>query len=136
MAFETLDISARRDTDAHRDGASRRRGQEGLTSHALNVQASYLYQLPLPARQSAESVVLGTGDLSELALGWCTYGVGDEMSHFSTRWQLERPQDPHMRHPIRWVVSSGQFAAAVSTILGPSPTPGLPELNLKVKVKP
>ena len=45
-----------------------------------NVQAgertSHLFRLA----NLRNAIVLGTGDLSELALGWCTYGVGDHMS--------------------------------------------------------
>ena len=46
-----------------------------------NVQAgertSHLFRLA----NYHQALVLGTGDLSELALGWSTYGVGDQMSH-------------------------------------------------------
>ncbi len=49
-----------------------------------NVQAGlrtdYLFRL---ANQHQGILVVGTGDLSELALGWCTYGVGDQMSHYN-----------------------------------------------------
>src|SRR5258705_136300 len=48
-----------------------------------NVQAGlrtdYLFRLA----NQRKAFVLGTGDLSELALGWCTYGVGDHMSHYN-----------------------------------------------------
>src|SRR3546814_16087735 len=47
-----------------------------------NVQAGlrtdYLFRLA----NQRDGFVIGTGDLSELALGWCTYGVGDHMSHY------------------------------------------------------
>ena len=41
------------------------------------LRTDYLFRL---ANQRG-GFVIGTGDLSELALGWCTYGVGDQMSH-------------------------------------------------------
>ncbi|MBE7248448.1 MAG: NAD(+) synthase, partial [Actinomycetospora chiangmaiensis] len=48
-----------------------------------NVQAGlrtdYLFRLA----NRHGGIVVGTGDLSELALGWCTYGVGDQMSHYA-----------------------------------------------------
>src|SRR5439155_23847366 len=48
-----------------------------------NVQAGlrtdYLFRL---ANHNG-ALVVGTGDLSELGLGWCTYGVGDQMSHYN-----------------------------------------------------
>ena len=50
--------------------------------------------------------MLGTGDLSELALGWCTYGVGDQMSHYGVNSGVPKTL---IQHLIRWVVSSGQF---------------------------
>jgi len=53
--------------------------------------------------------VLGTGDLSELALGWCTYGVGDQMSHYGVNAGVPKTL---MQHLIRWVISSGQFEEA------------------------
>ena len=54
-------------------------------------------------------IVLGTGDLSELALGWCTYGVGDQMSHYGVNAGVPKTL---MQHLIRWVISSGQFPDA------------------------
>ena len=38
--------------------------------------------------------VIGTGDLSELALGWCTYGVGDQMSHYAVNAGRAEDADP------------------------------------------
>jgi NAD+ synthase (glutamine-hydrolysing) len=79
-----------------------------------NVQAgertSHLFRLA--NRHSA--LVLGTGDLSELALGWMTYGVGDHMSHYNVNCSVSKTL---IQHLIRWVVSSGQFDAATNTTL-------------------
>jgi len=58
--------------------------------------------------------VLGTGDLSELALGWCTYGVGDQMSHYGVNTGVPKTL---MQHLIRWVVSSEQFDGPVDATL-------------------
>lgn len=73
-----------------------------------NVQAGlrtdYLFRLA----NHHGGIVLGTGDLSELALGWCTYGVGDHMSHYAVNTGVPKTM---IQHLIRWVVSSGQFAA-------------------------
>ncbi len=80
-----------------------------------NVQAGlrtdYLFRL---ANQH-DAIVLGTGDLSELALGWCTYGVGDQMSHYNVNAGLPKTL---IQHLIRWVISSAQFDASVSATLG------------------
>ncbi len=79
-----------------------------------NVQAGlrtdYLFRL---ANQQ-DALVLGTGDLSETALGWCTYGVGDQMSHYNVNTGVPKTL---IQHLIRWVVSSGQFAPAVGETL-------------------
>jgi len=71
-----------------------------------NVQAGlrtdYLFRL---ANQH-DAIVLGTGDLSELALGWCTYGVGDHMSHYNVNAGVPKTL---IQHLIRWVVRKGNF---------------------------
>ena len=54
--------------------------------------------------------MLGTGDLSELALGWCTYGVGDQMSHYNVNAGVPKTL---IQHLIRWVISSRQFEGPV-----------------------
>ncbi len=71
-----------------------------------NVQAGlrtdYLFRL---ANQRG-GIVLGTGDLSELALGWCTYGVGDQMSHYNVNAGVPKTL---VQHLIRWVADSEQL---------------------------
>jgi NAD+ synthase (glutamine-hydrolysing) len=59
-------------------------------------------------------LVVGTGDLSELALGWCTYGVGDQMSHYNVNASVPKTL---MQFLIRWVGASGELGAAVSDVL-------------------
>lgn len=91
-----------------------------------NVQAGlrtdYLFRL---ANQRA-GFVLGTGDLSELALGWCTYGVGDQMSHYNVNGGVAKTL---IQHLIRWVVKTGQFdEAANATLLSVLGTEISPEL--------
>jgi NAD+ synthase (glutamine-hydrolysing) len=79
-----------------------------------NVQAGlrtdYLFRLA----NHNSAFVLGTGDLSEAALGWCTYGVGDHMSHYNVNTGVPKTL---IQHLIRWVISSKQFAPAVSATL-------------------
>lgn len=79
-----------------------------------NVQAGlrtdYLFRI---ANQRG-GIVLGTGDLSELALGWSTYGVGDQMSHYNVNAGVPKTL---IQHLIRWVISSRQFDEEVGTIL-------------------
>jgi NAD+ synthase (glutamine-hydrolysing) len=79
-----------------------------------NVQAgertSHLFRL---ANQHA-GLVIGTGDLSELALGWCTYGVGDQMSHYSVNASVPKTL---IRHLIRWVIRTRQFDEETGGVL-------------------
>ncbi|WP_158047147.1 NAD(+) synthase [Skermanella pratensis] len=79
-----------------------------------NVQAGlrtdYLFRL---ANQN-NGIVVGTGDLSELALGWCTYGVGDQMAHYNVNSGVPKTL---IQHLIRWVIASGQFESDVSATL-------------------
>ncbi len=79
-----------------------------------NVQAGlrtdYLFRL---AGQH-NGFVLGTGDLSELALGWCTYGVGDQMSHYGVNSGVPKTL---IQYLIRWATRTGQFDAATDSVL-------------------
>ncbi|WP_413459911.1 NAD(+) synthase [Herbaspirillum huttiense] len=52
------------------------------------------------------AIVIGTGDLSELALGWCTYGVGDHMSHYNVNASVPKTLITHL---VRWVAESGSL---------------------------
>ncbi|MEZ5694885.1 MAG: NAD(+) synthase [Sphingomonadaceae bacterium] len=80
-----------------------------------NVQAGlrtdYLFRL---AGQH-NGFVLGTGDLSELALGWCTYGVGDHMSHYAVNAGVPKTL---IQYLIRWATRTNQFDAATDEVLG------------------
>jgi NAD+ synthase (glutamine-hydrolysing) len=79
-----------------------------------NVQAgertSHLFRLA----NFHNALVLGTGDLSELALGWATYGVGDHMSHYNVNASVPKTL---IQHLIRWVIRTGQFDAATNATL-------------------
>lgn len=79
-----------------------------------NVQAGlrtdYLFRLA----GKEGGLVVGTGDLSELALGWCTYGVGDHMSHYNVNASLPKTL---IQHLIRWCAASGDYDAATQKTL-------------------
>jgi NAD+ synthase (glutamine-hydrolysing) len=68
-----------------------------------NVQAgertSHLFRLA----NLHNALVLGTGDLSEIALGWSTYGVGDQMSHYNVNASVPKTL---IQYLIRWVIAS------------------------------
>ncbi len=79
-----------------------------------NVQAgertSHLFRLA----NFHNGIVLGTGDLSELALGWCTYGVGDHMSHYNVNASVPKTL---IQHLLRWIISTEQFDSETGAIL-------------------
>ena len=79
-----------------------------------NVQAGlrtdYLFRLA----NQRQGFVLGTGDLSELALGWCTYGVGDHMSHYGINSGVPKTL---IQYLIRWSVQTGQFSGEAAAVL-------------------
>jgi len=79
-----------------------------------NVQAgertSHLFRLA----NFHNGLVVGTGDLSELALGWCTYGVGDHMAHYSVNASVPKTL---IQHIIHWVAETGQLGEEASETL-------------------
>jgi NAD+ synthase (glutamine-hydrolysing) len=79
-----------------------------------NVQAgertSHLFRLA----NFHGGLVLGTGDLSELALGWATYGVGDQMSHYHINASVPKTL---IQFLIRWIIDTDQFGSEVNEVL-------------------
>ena len=71
-----------------------------------NVQAGLRTDYLFRIANHSGGIVLGTGDLSEFALGWCTYGVGDQMSHYTVNSGVPKTL---IQHLIRWVIGSGQM---------------------------
>lgn len=81
-------------------------GEEVYDVTFENVQAGLRTDFLFRAANMNGGMVLGTGDLSELALGWCTYGVGDQMSHYNVNAGVSKTL---IQHIIRWVISTGTF---------------------------
>ena len=79
-----------------------------------NVQAGARTALLFRLANFHNAIVMGTGDLSELALGWCTYGVGDQMSHYNVNGSVPKTL---IQHLIRWVADREEFGADVSATL-------------------
>ena len=106
--FEELDITPAARQMLTDMGHPFARGEEVYDVTFENVQAGlrtdYLFRI---ANQRG-GIVLGTGDLSELALGWCTYGVGDQMSHYTVNSGVPKTL---MQHLIRWVIDSEQLGS-------------------------
>lgn len=84
------------------------RGEKQYDITFENVQAgertSHLFRLA----NHHGGIVVGTGDLSELALGWCTYGVGDHMSHYNVNASVPKTL---IKHLVRWVADTGAAKA-------------------------
>ena len=91
-----------------------------------NVQAGLRTDFLFRIANHRGGIVLGTGDLSELALGWCTFGVGDQMAHYGVNAGIPKTL---IQHLIRWVVAEGLFDEAVGrTLLSILDTEISPEL--------
>lgn len=126
VTFEEIDIRGTAKLMLSEMGHPFARGEAVYDVTFENVQAGlrtdYLFRI---ANQRG-GIVLGTGDLSELALGWSTYGVGDQMSHYNVNGGVPKTL---IQHLIRWVISAGQFdadvAAVLSSVLATEITPEL-----------
>lgn len=114
VSFEEIDIRSTATLMLTEIGHPYSRGEQVYDITFENVQAGlrtdYLFRI---ANQRG-GIVLGTGDLSELALGWSTYGVGDQMSHYNVNAGVPKTL---IQHLIRWVISSDQFDEEVGEIL-------------------
>lgn len=102
-------------------------GKEQYDITFENVQAgertSHLFRLA----NFNDAIVVGTGDLSELALGWSTYGVGDHMSHYNVNASVPKTL---IKHLVRWVAETSQTPARavlldiLDTEISPELVPG------------
>ncbi|MEV3905009.1 NAD(+) synthase [Mycobacterium sp. NPDC050551] len=114
VTFETIDITSTAELMLKNMDHPFSRGEKVYDVTFENVQAGlrtdYLFRLA----NQRQGIVLGTGDLSELALGWSTYGVGDQMSHYNVNGGVPKTL---IQHLIRWVASSKQFDEAVNEVL-------------------
>ena len=114
VTFEEIDITPAtelmlRDID---HPIARGKGEHDTTYE--NVQAGARTSLLFRLANRHEALVLGTGDLSELALGWTTYGVGDQMSHYNVNASLPKTL---IQYLIAWAIDSKQFSAETNEVL-------------------
>ena len=79
-----------------------------------NVQAGLRTDYLFRIANQRDGLVVGTGDLSELALGWCTYGVGDQMSHYAVNAGVPKTL---IQFLIRWCIATDQYDAATDAVL-------------------
>ena len=114
VTFEELDIKATAELMLREMGHPFSRGEKVYDVTFENVQAGLRTDYLFRIANHRGGIVLGTGDLSELALGWSTYGVGDQMSHYNVNGGVPKTL---IQHLIRWVVSSHQFDYHVNEVL-------------------
>ena len=114
VTFETIDITPAARLMLEHLGHPFARGEAVHDITFENVQAGLRTDYLFRIANQRHGIVLGTGDLSELALGWSTYGVGDQMSHYNVNGGVPKTL---IQHLIRWVISSQQFDADVATTL-------------------
>jgi NAD+ synthase (glutamine-hydrolysing) len=113
-SFETIDIRPASTQMLKDMGHPAGSGEEVYDVTFENVQAGLRYDYLFRLANHHGGIVVGTGDLSELALGWCTYGVGDQMSHYGVNAGVPKTL---IQHLIRWVISEGIFDAATAEVL-------------------
>ncbi len=89
-------------------------GEEVYDVTFENVQAGLRTDFLFRLANDKGGIVLGTGDLSELALGWCTFGVGDHMSHYNVNPGIPKTL---IQHLIRWVIATNEFGDDVGAVL-------------------
>jgi NAD+ synthase (glutamine-hydrolysing) len=114
VMFEEIDITASARqmlTDIDHPFAD---GKEVYDITFENVQAGLRYDYLFRLANHRGGIVVGTGDLSELALGWCTYGVGDQMSHYNVNAGVPKTL---IQHLIRWVAGHGEFDDETNDLL-------------------
>jgi NAD+ synthase (glutamine-hydrolysing) len=109
-----IDISEASRAMLSRIGHPYARGEAVYDVTFENVQAgertSHLFRLA----NLHGALVVGTGDLSELALGWCTYGVGDQMSHYNVNASVPKTL---IQHLVRWSIASKRADASTAAVL-------------------
>lgn len=115
VTFEELDIRPAAEQMLKDLGHPYGRGEKVYDVTFENVQAGLRYDYLFRLANQRGGIVVGTGDLSELALGWCTYGVGDQMSHYTVNAGVPKTL---VQHLIRWVISHGEFDETVGQLLG------------------
>ena len=105
------------------------RGEKVYDATYENVQAGARTSILFRLANLHNAIVLGTGDLSEIALGWCTYGVGDQMSHYNVNASVPKTL---IQHLIRWAARDARFGvetvdvleAILATEISPELVPG------------
>lgn len=121
-SFETIDIT--KTCESHLADLD----HDGLTEDVVfeNVQARYRTELLFNKANRFDGIVLGTGDLTEIALGWCTFS-GDHISHYHVNASVPKTL---VRFLVRWVADEEiSDPAARKVLYDIIDTPISPELR-------
>ncbi|WP_181311328.1 NAD(+) synthase [Nocardioides campestrisoli] len=114
VTFEEIDIRPAAEQMLADLGHPYARGEKVFDVTFENIQAGLRYDYLFRLANQRGGIVVGTGDLSELALGWCTYGVGDQMSHYNVNAGVPKTL---VQHLIRWVISHDELEAGADAVL-------------------
>ncbi len=114
VSAQEIDVSAACTQMLEDIGHPAARGAAVYDATYENVQAGARSSLLFRLANLHEGIVIGTGDLSELALGWCTYGVGDQMAHYNVNSSVPKTL---IQHLIRWCARDARFGAETVAVL-------------------
>jgi NAD+ synthase (glutamine-hydrolysing) len=114
VAAQEIDVSAACRQMLADIGHPAARGEAVYDATYENVQAGARTSLLFRLANLNDALVVGTGDLSELALGWCTYGVGDQMSHYNVNASVPKTL---IQHLIRWCARDARFGPETVAVL-------------------
>ncbi|KAF2992749.1 NAD(+) synthase [Methylocystis sp. MJC1] len=114
VAAQEIDASAACKQMLEDIGHPAARGAAVYDATYENVQAGARTSLLFRLANLHDAIVVGTGDLSELALGWCTYGVGDQMSHYNVNGSVPKTL---IQHLIRWCARDARFGMETVSVL-------------------
>ncbi len=114
VAAQEIDVSAACRQMLEDIGHPAARGEAHYDVTYENVQAGARTSLLFRLANLHNGIVVGTGDLSELALGWCTYGVGDQMAHYNVNASVPKTL---IQHLIRWCARDARFGPETVAVL-------------------
>ncbi|BDV34004.1 NAD(+) synthase [Methylocystis iwaonis] len=114
VTAQEIDVSAACKQMLEDIGHPAARGAPVYDATYENVQAGARTSLLFRLANLHDAIVIGTGDLSELALGWCTYGVGDQMSHYNVNASVPKTL---IQHLIRWCARDARFGMETVSVL-------------------
>ncbi len=120
VSFETINII--KGCEAHFEDIKQNPENQDVTFQ--NVQARYRTMLLMNKANQLHGLVMGTGDLSETALGWCTF-TGDQISHYNVNASVPKTLVSYL---VKWVSEQKDFQNVKEILNSILATPISPEL--------